>query len=161
MNASHLLRYSTLKPLKGQSGADFVDGEHREYIALREIGRNVTLYRTTSLFETSRPAEQPAESSAPSINTFSLITATKTVIRWNHDEKTKKTGVLQIKPLKILLAKDKGSLAPSAKPRTPGLTIVLECQKSANVLASLGEQTIASLPGDRIRALMTKMLRLQ
>jgi hypothetical protein len=41
MKASHLLRYSTLKQQEGESGADFVDREQREYTALREIGINV------------------------------------------------------------------------------------------------------------------------
>jgi hypothetical protein len=41
MKASHLLRYSTLKQHEGESGADFVDREQREYTALREMGINV------------------------------------------------------------------------------------------------------------------------
>jgi hypothetical protein len=41
MKASHLLRYSTLKQQEGESGADFVDREQREYTALREMGINV------------------------------------------------------------------------------------------------------------------------
>jgi hypothetical protein len=38
MKASHLLRYSTLKQQEGESGADFVDREQREYIFLLNIG---------------------------------------------------------------------------------------------------------------------------
>jgi hypothetical protein len=41
MKASHLLRYSTLKQQEGESGADFVNREQREYTALREMGINV------------------------------------------------------------------------------------------------------------------------
>jgi hypothetical protein len=41
MKASHLLRYSTLKQQEGESGADFVDREQREYTALGEMGINV------------------------------------------------------------------------------------------------------------------------
>lgn len=41
MKASHLLRYSTLKQQEGESGADFVDREQREYTMLREMGINV------------------------------------------------------------------------------------------------------------------------
>ena len=41
MKASHLLRYSTLRQQEGESGADFVDREQREYTALREMGINV------------------------------------------------------------------------------------------------------------------------
>ena len=41
MKASHLLRYSTLKQQEGESGADFVDREQREYTALQEMGINV------------------------------------------------------------------------------------------------------------------------
>jgi hypothetical protein len=41
MKASHLLRYSSLRQQEGESGADFVDREQREYTALREMGINV------------------------------------------------------------------------------------------------------------------------
>ncbi len=41
MKASHLLRYSTLKQNEGESGADFVDREQKEYLALRDMGINV------------------------------------------------------------------------------------------------------------------------
>jgi hypothetical protein len=41
VKASHLLRYSTLKQKEGESGADFVDWEKKEFIALREMGINV------------------------------------------------------------------------------------------------------------------------
>jgi hypothetical protein len=41
MNASQLLRYSTLKQQEGESGADFVDREQKEYTTLREMGINV------------------------------------------------------------------------------------------------------------------------
>jgi hypothetical protein len=41
LKASHLLRYAILKQLEGESGADFVDREQKEYTALREMGINV------------------------------------------------------------------------------------------------------------------------
>jgi hypothetical protein len=41
VKASHLLRYSNLKQNEGESGADFVDREQKEFLALREIGINV------------------------------------------------------------------------------------------------------------------------
>lgn len=39
--AAHLLRYSALTQLEGESGADFVDREQRAFIALQEMGVNV------------------------------------------------------------------------------------------------------------------------
>lgn len=39
--ASHLLHYHSLKQKEGESGAEFVDREQREYLALREMGINV------------------------------------------------------------------------------------------------------------------------
>ena len=41
VKAAHLLRYSTLKQIEGESGADFVDREQKEFVALREMGINV------------------------------------------------------------------------------------------------------------------------
>jgi hypothetical protein len=41
VKASHLLRYSTLKQQEGESGADFVDREQKEFVALRDMGINV------------------------------------------------------------------------------------------------------------------------
>jgi hypothetical protein len=41
MKASHLLRYSSLKQQEGESGAEFVDREQREFTALREMGINM------------------------------------------------------------------------------------------------------------------------
>jgi hypothetical protein len=39
--AAHLLRYSALTQLEGESGADFVDREQRAFIALQDMGINV------------------------------------------------------------------------------------------------------------------------
>lgn len=39
--ASHLLHYHSLKQKEGETGAEFVDREQREYLALREMGINV------------------------------------------------------------------------------------------------------------------------
>lgn len=41
VKAAHLLQYSTLKQNEGESGADFVDREQKEFLALREMGINV------------------------------------------------------------------------------------------------------------------------
>jgi hypothetical protein len=41
VKASHLLSSSNLKQNEGESGADFVDREQKEFLALREIGINV------------------------------------------------------------------------------------------------------------------------
>ena len=41
VKASHLLRYSTLKQQEGETGADFVDREQKEFVALRDMGINV------------------------------------------------------------------------------------------------------------------------
>jgi hypothetical protein len=41
VKASHLLRYPNLKQNEGESGADFVDREQKEFLALREKGINV------------------------------------------------------------------------------------------------------------------------
>jgi hypothetical protein len=41
VKAAHLLRYSNLKQNEGESGADFVDREQKEFFALREMGTNV------------------------------------------------------------------------------------------------------------------------
>jgi hypothetical protein len=41
VKASHLLRYSQLKQLETETGAEFVDRENKEYTALREMGVNV------------------------------------------------------------------------------------------------------------------------
>ena len=41
VKASHLLRYSSLKQLETETGAEFVDREQKEFIALREMGINV------------------------------------------------------------------------------------------------------------------------
>ena len=41
VKASHLLRYSSLKQLENESGAEFVDREQKEYLALRDMGINV------------------------------------------------------------------------------------------------------------------------
>ena len=41
MKASHLLRYSSVKQQEGESGAEFVDREQREFTALREMGINM------------------------------------------------------------------------------------------------------------------------
>lgn len=41
VKAQHLLRYYSLKQSEAESGADFVDREQREYLALREMGINV------------------------------------------------------------------------------------------------------------------------
>lgn len=41
VKASHLLRYSTLKQQEGETGADFVDREQKEFLALRDMGINV------------------------------------------------------------------------------------------------------------------------
>jgi hypothetical protein len=41
MKAFHLLRYSSLKQQEGESGAEFVDREQREFTALREMGINM------------------------------------------------------------------------------------------------------------------------
>jgi hypothetical protein len=41
VKASHLLRYSQLKQLETESGAEFVDRENKELTALREMGVNV------------------------------------------------------------------------------------------------------------------------
>ena len=39
--AAHRLHYHSLKQLKGESGAEFVDREQREYLALQQVGINV------------------------------------------------------------------------------------------------------------------------
>ena len=39
--AAHLLHYLSLKQLEGESGAEFVDREEREYLALPQMGINV------------------------------------------------------------------------------------------------------------------------
>lgn len=39
--AAHLLRYSSLSQLEGETGADFVDREQKAYLALQEMGVNV------------------------------------------------------------------------------------------------------------------------
>ena len=41
VKASHLLRYSSLKQLENESGAEFVDREQKEYLVLRDMGINV------------------------------------------------------------------------------------------------------------------------
>lgn len=41
VKASHLLRYSTLRQQEGETGADFVDREQKEFLALRDMGINV------------------------------------------------------------------------------------------------------------------------
>jgi hypothetical protein len=41
VKAGHLLRYSNLKQNEGESGADFVDREQKEFLALREMGIHV------------------------------------------------------------------------------------------------------------------------
>jgi hypothetical protein len=40
VKASHLLRYSNLKQNEGERGADFVDREQKDFLALREMGIN-------------------------------------------------------------------------------------------------------------------------
>jgi hypothetical protein len=41
VKASHLLRYSSLRQLETETGAEFVGREQKEFIALREVGINV------------------------------------------------------------------------------------------------------------------------
>ena len=39
--AAYLLHYHSLKKLEGESGAEFVDREQREYLALQQMGINM------------------------------------------------------------------------------------------------------------------------
>jgi hypothetical protein len=103
MKASHLLQYSTRKQEEGESGADFVDdllrltkfiqqdttnSKHKSLAQTIFTTPNMTLSRTTSLFETYHPGTSSSSAPAPSVNAlFCRYSARKRVMQFSHMHK--------------------------------------------------------------------------
>jgi hypothetical protein len=121
---------------------DTTNSKHKSLAQTIFTTPNMTLSLATSLFETYHPGEQPAESSAPSVNAILCTYCHKN----GHKVKTCRNKI-RVKSEKIPAApqstlqkihhpaNDSDFHAASARSRTTKLMNVLECQKFANAFA--------------------------
>jgi hypothetical protein len=77
VKASHFLRYSSLKQNEGESGADFVDREHKQFQALQEMGINMDDSLRLTKFIQLDTANSKHKSLAQTIFTTPIMTLSR------------------------------------------------------------------------------------
>jgi hypothetical protein len=98
--ASHLLRYHSLRQADNESGADFVDREQKEYLALREMGINVDDSLRLTKFIQPGTTNQKHKSLAQTIFTtpdMTLRRATSLFESWQPEEAAPSINVVKCK----------------------------------------------------------------
>lgn len=98
--ASQLLRYHSLRQNEGESGADFVDREQKEYLTLREMGVNVDDSLRLTKFIQQGTTNQKHKSLAQTIFTtpnMTLNRATSLFETWQPEETTPSVNVVNCK----------------------------------------------------------------
>jgi hypothetical protein len=111
VKASHLLRYSQLKQLETESGAEFVDREQKEFIALREMGVNVDDSLRLTKFIQQDTTNSKHKSLAQSIFTtpnMTLSRATSLFETYHPGAQQPPAPVLLVKSLFCRYCKKKG-----------------------------------------------------
>ena len=111
VKASHLLRYSQLKQLETETGAEFVDRENKEYTALREMGVNVDDSLRLTKFIQQDTTNSKHKSLAQSIYTtpnMTLSRATSLFETYHPGTQQQTAPVLLVKTLTCRYCKKKG-----------------------------------------------------
>ena len=95
--ASHLLRYHSLRQNEGETGADFVDREQKEFLSLREMGVNVDDSLRLTKFIQPTTTNQKHKSLAQTIFTtpnMTLSRATSLFETYHPEETTTSVNVV-------------------------------------------------------------------
>jgi hypothetical protein len=120
VKASHLLRYSSLKQNEGESGADFVDREQKQFQALQEMGINMDDSLRLTKFIQQDTANSKHKSLAQTIFTTPNMTLSRatSLFETYHPESSSSTPEPSVNALFCRYCKKKGHAIQSCTKRT-------------------------------------------